>query len=270
MTKIKCNCPCHQPGSHLTHIKPCCAGGFIELPAEGGALFHPDKFKETSEAPSPQLNAGEGSGKVLRWVKASERLPGGPRNKNSKVIVRPLGNSKLATVTFIWSSDNPQWYDTRYFLDDTEWLEEIDGPTAQPTESPALGEVPADVMEWIRKEWLKDSNRHDFRNYEEAAIAMYRKIMEEMSATENPLASYWFEKARQCLVERNDFKGQLNRTNEQLANLEKNISTLTDDALKISEERDAFREGLERISERRQGFQRWVIASELLKKYPKQ
>lgn len=131
-------------------------------------------------------------------------------------------------------------------------------------------EVPADVMEWIRKEWLKDSNRHDFRNYEEAAIAMYRKIMEEMSATENPLASYWFEKARQCLVERNDFKGQLNRTNEQLANLEKNISTLTDDALKISEERDAFREGLERIFERRQGFQSGVIASELLKKYPKQ
>lgn len=74
---------------------------------------------------------------------------------------------------------------------------------------------------------------------------MYHKMQEEMPATENSLASYWFEKARQCLAQRNDFKGQLNRANEQLTNLEKNISTLTDKALEISVERDAFREYIE-------------------------
>lgn len=64
--------------------------------------------------------------KALRWVKASERLPDGPRNENSKVIVRPINNSKLATVTFAWSADPDEtnWYDSRYYFDDTEWLEE--------------------------------------------------------------------------------------------------------------------------------------------------
>lgn len=49
---------------------------------------------------------------------------------------------------------------------------------------------------------------------------MYRKQMEEMPQTENPLASYWFEKARLCLVDRNDFKGQLARANEKIKELQ--------------------------------------------------
>lgn len=44
---------------------------------------------------------------------------------------------------------------------------------------------------------------------------------EDMPQTENPLASYWFEKARLCLVERNDFKAQLARANEKIVEMAK-------------------------------------------------
>lgn len=43
--------------------------------------------------------------------------------------------------------------------------------------------------------------------------------VEDLPQTENPLASYWFEKARQNLVERNDFKAQLNRANDKIKEL---------------------------------------------------
>lgn len=44
---------------------------------------------------------------------------------------------------------------------------------------------------------------------------------EDMPQTENPLASYWFEKARLCLVDRNDFRAQLLRANERIEKLSK-------------------------------------------------
>lgn len=44
----------------------------------------------------------------------------------------------------------------------------------------------------------------------------------EMPASENTMASYWFEKARQNLVDRNVFKGDLNRANTQIESLIEN------------------------------------------------
>lgn len=49
---------------------------------------------------------------------------------------------------------------------------------------------------------------------------LYHRMMGEMPQIENPMASYWFEKARECLVERNHFKAQLMRANEKIKELQ--------------------------------------------------
>lgn len=113
----------------------------------------------TPDQPGIDREGGMPEEKVYRWVKASERLPDGPRNENSKVIVRPINNSDLAVVTFAWSADpnETRWYDTRYYFEDTEWLEEIPAQIVRPAKETlptepsgersgvnAQGEVPVD------------------------------------------------------------------------------------------------------------------------------
>lgn len=177
MSKIKCNCPCHQPGSSMKHVKRCCVNGYVEFPV-----------------PTPSTLSPEIGEKRLRWVKASERLPDGPRNENSKVIVRPINNSKLATVTFAHSFHGDQWYDSRYYFYDTEWLEEIDAPTAHPTETPATWEAPADVIKWIQDKSKALISSEDYYNFprmfaENCMVAMYHKMQEEMTRELNLLAA---------------------------------------------------------------------------------
>lgn len=63
----------------------------------------------------------------------------------------------------------------------------------------------------------------------------------EMPQTENPLASYWFEKSRTLLVERNEFKGQFFKFQAEIQKLreERDSATASERAvLELMVERD--------------------------------
>ena len=112
-----------------------------------------------------------------------------------------------------------QWFDKNY-------------PLSPEPPTPVLpevkeGEIPEEIMEWVNTQSLLFYEVPESSvpsNFASGAIAMYRKIMEEMPGTENPLASYWFEKSRQLLVDRNDFKAQLSSANARIRELEAKLS----------------------------------------------
>ena len=109
-----------------------------------------------------------------------------------------------------------------------------DEPPSAPT-STAREEVPEEMLQWIRKisslfaialRVNIEDNAAIQNAHSKGAIAMYHKMMSEMPATENPQASYWFEKSRQQLVDRNDFKAQLSRANDRITDLESQLAAL--------------------------------------------
>jgi hypothetical protein len=79
-------------------------------------------------------------------------------------------------------------------------------------------EIPEEIEDWIEREGevIFDKSTNCTQYGYNLATALYRKLMEGMPQTENPMASYWFEKARLCLVDRNDFRAQLLRADGQL------------------------------------------------------
>lgn len=96
-------------------------------------------------------------------------------------------------------------------------------------------EPPADILEWINEKmfethpYVYNDDAHlmkvdaDRARGKAIAIAMWRKMQVERPASSNPEASYWFEKARTHLEDRNDFKAQLSRANERIASLEEEV-----------------------------------------------
>jgi hypothetical protein len=85
--------------------------------------------------------------------------------------------------------------------------------------------IPEEIRQWIESMsesiWQREGAIMEPGELAtKVAHALYHKLMEEMPQTENPQASYWFEKARECLVERNDFKAQLMRAEQKIKELQ--------------------------------------------------
>lgn len=181
----------------------------------------------------PDTNVGEIPQKALCWMK----------KKLEKEISEALD-----------IPDGP--YDMRYKegrKSGLEWaLGTVEKTEHHSTKTPAPGEVPADIDAWIKEKYKTNG---DFPTYRQGAEDLWLKVWPELSRLKNQLT--------EATNDRDVYK-------EWHAKSENTISTLTDKALEISIERDSFREALERISKPRQGFQRRIIAGEILNKYPKQ
>lgn len=244
----------------------------------GDYFFH----CQCGQAPSPQFNAGEGSGKVLRWVKASERLP----NSDDPGLHFRLNGRKVngnfyqeeGMDFFHVSQKTHEDFSISAKCETLEWLEETDAPAARPTETPVSGEVPADVMEWIKttcKEMYPyvydddahalsvDSLRHECKKI---AIAMYHKMKEDQTEL---LRTLIIEQAKEL----SDIQDQLTEATRQRDQYkewweksEKAFAELADKALEISKERDAMRAQLEDIANETG----WEYVKTFLAKYPKQ
>lgn len=100
-------------------------------------------LREGAELPTPSTNNQREGKKVLRWVRASERLP------NDKRPVRRLSENDFTWIEvkhdYVYIDvDHCHLDSAGAFLRDWEWLEEIDVP-AQPTETPSLPVEEVDV-----------------------------------------------------------------------------------------------------------------------------
>jgi len=90
--------------------------------------------------------------------------------------------------------------------------------------SPVIGDKPEEEVPIIfitqAKAAFREGNASTPEgNFVLGVVYAYRKLMQSLPGSENPLASYWFEKARLCLVDRNDFRAQLMQANEKIQQL---------------------------------------------------
>lgn len=168
MSKIKCNCHCHQLGSQIAHIKSC-VDGYIEMP---------DSDKDT-----PASNVGEIGEKwgMPDWIK--------------RWTAQWLHKMECQGV-------DPRVMEG--FEKEIDWLfhKIVEGKDAAlPSEAPAAGEVPTDVMEWIRQQI-------DFFSVPSAKIAgkamaidMYYKMQEDKD--------FRYELFKQCFSQYSDEISQM-------------------------------------------------------------
>ena len=216
-------------------------GGTIDAVYEGAHEWE-EKYKD---AIARQQAQGE---TVCLWVKASERLP----DDHITHAARFIGTSgyEYTSLTiedmdvFIGEESH---YMIRNFpkglLKSLEWLEEVSALAQYTSDSqddgskkyqewldkPSITEdipVPGDIKDWIKEEkkYLKEPDL--MVAFTSGAMSMYQKLMQKMPQTENPQASYWFEKARQNLVERNDFKGRLSAKEQECEDYRKALEEI--------------------------------------------
>jgi len=123
------------------HIRNACHEEFLSEDRE--CLSKAKAFLKELNTRTPSTNNQREGEKVLRWVKASERLPEGPFKRWP--IFRHVKTDDILSGS--WShhpqarqlsfNGSPRGY-IFVSVDDIEWLEETDAPAAQPTEIPQL------------------------------------------------------------------------------------------------------------------------------------
>lgn len=181
------------------------------------------------------------AGKILRWVKASDpeaidiNIQVGDRIRiyGTETTVEGFygsyneGLERWETIILTTKRGDPFERSIEHIEvnADIEFVSPFRSAPAYPVEEKAedLGRVKEELRLCIRE---RNKYLHQVDTLTESKPSPVIEIAghpkpEDLPDTGNPLASYWFEKARLLLVDRNDFKGQLVRANEKIEQLTK-------------------------------------------------